>query len=108
MIRFSKRRLEDTFRTGQKTGFRNLFRLWLNWTGAGICRPCRMAKKASNPALENKQAVETIQDVPRSESGSTTPEKPGNIDLYLLLKKRSGKALSDKPSEDSSEKAVQE
>ncbi len=109
MMRLVKRRLEDTFRTGQKTGFRNLFRLWLNWTDAGICSTCRSDKNPRNAARGHKQATEPVHGVPPPEPGSIAPESPGNIDLYLLLKKRSEQADSDKTAEDSpSGKAVQE
>ena len=109
MKRLIKRRLEDTFRTGQKTGFRNLFRLWLNWTGAGICRPRRTAKNEQNSARGHKQAAEAVQSVPQSESGSTAPESPGNIDLLLALTRREQRAaLSDTPEEDESARSAAE
>ena len=110
MIRLFNKRLEDFFRTGKENGFRKLFRNWLSVDGAGICRPCRTAKKTPNPALGHKQATEAIQSVSRSESGSIARKSPGDVDLYLLLKKRSETALSDKTAEDvaASGKAVQE
>jgi hypothetical protein len=110
MIRLFKKRREDFFRTGQKTGFLNLFRLWLNWTDAGICRSCRSAKNAQNTALEDERATEPDQGIPCPDPGSDAWESPGRIALCLLLKKRSETALSDKTAEDvaASGKAVQE
>ena len=103
MKRHVKKRLEDTFRTGKENGFRKFFRNWLSADGFGICRPCRTAKNAPNPARGHKQAAETVQSVSRSEPGSTASESEGNVDLWLALKRRDQRlALSDKT------KAVQE
>jgi hypothetical protein len=103
MMRLVKKRLEDTFRIGKENGFRRFFRNWLSADGFGICRPCRTAKNAPNSALGHNQAAEAVQSVPRSESGSTASESPGNVDLWLVLKRREQRAaLSGKT------KAVQE
>jgi hypothetical protein len=111
MMQLFKRRLEDFFRTDEASRLKLLMlrNLIVN-VRAGICRPCRTAKNEQNSALGHKQATEAVQSVPQSESVSIAPKSPGNIDLYLLLKKRSGKALSDTPAEDvsASGKAVQE
>jgi len=93
-----KKRLEDFFRTGKANGFRKLFRNWLSADGFGICRPCRTVKNARNFAPAHKQATEAVQSA-EPESGSIARKSPGNIDLYLLFKKRDGKALSDKTAE---------
>ena len=115
MIRLFKQRRQDTFRDGQETKFRTLLRTWLNWTGAGICRNRRTENKT--PANEKKKATESVKDAPHLESASIASSKPGNVDLYLLLKKRAAQSLFDKPDEpktgrnrsaEGSEKAVQE
>jgi hypothetical protein len=117
MMRLFKKRLEDTFRIGKENGFRKFFRNWLSADDFGIWHPRRTDKNPRNASRTDKQAAETVQSVPRSEPGSTATESPGNIDLYLLLKKRSETALSDKTAEDAdarsaadsaSGKAVQE
>lgn len=105
MMRLVKRRLEDTFRTGQKTGFRNLFRLWLNWTGAGICRTGR-TEKPRDIDLAEQQATEPDRGVPCPEPGSIAWESPGSVALYLLLKKRSEQTDSDKTAEDAAARSV--
>ena len=110
MMRLFKKRLEDTFRTGKENGFRKFFRNWLSVDGAGICRPCRTDKNPRNAARADRQATKPVQSVPRAESGFIASESPKNIDLYLLLKKRSETALSDKTAEDVSDsgKSAQE
>ena len=57
-----------------------------------------------NPALAHKQATESMYTLASIATG-----QPGDIDLYLLLKKRSEQSLSDKPSEeDSAQPAAEE
>lgn len=92
MMRLLKKRQEDTFRIGKENGFRRFFRNWLSADGFGICRPCRTAKNAPSSALGDRQAAEAVQSVPRSESGSTASESPGNVDLWLALKRREQRA----------------
>lgn len=107
MRNFLKRRQQDTFRDGQETKLSALLRAWLNWTGAGICRSRRTKNPKGDESADN-QATESVKDVPHLESASIATKKPGNVDFHLLLKKRSGQSLSDKPTEEASGKAVQE
>jgi hypothetical protein len=110
MIRLFKKRLEDTFRIGKENGFRKFFRNWLSVDDFGICRPCRTAKKPHDFDLAEQQATEPDRGVPCPEPDSDAWESPGSVALYLLLKKRDEKALSDKTAEDVSDsgKAMQE
>ena len=95
MLKHFKLRRQDTFRTGKENGFRRLFRNWLSADGFGICRS-RRPKKPQDNAPEYKQATESVKDVPHLKSDSIAANKPGNVDLYLLLKKRSAQSLSDR------------
>ena len=90
MMRLFKKRRQNTFRDGLATGFRTLFRNWLSHDSAGICRN-RRSKHPEKRATESMAPLDSI-----------APEKPGDIDLYLTLKKRSEQTDSDKT------KAVQE
>ena len=96
-----KRRRQDTFRTGKENGFRRLFRNWLSVDGFGICRS-RWSEKSQDNALAHKQATESVEDGPHLESASIAVNKPGNVDLYHLLKKRAAQSLSDPTDEPSS------
>jgi len=93
MMQLFKKRRKDTFRTGKENGFRKYFRNWLSADGFGICRNRRTENNPPANAHEKKQATESMYPL-----DSIAANKPGNIDLYLLLKKRSEKSLSD-PSE---------
>jgi hypothetical protein len=116
MMRPFKLRRQDTFRDERKTKLPTLLRAWLNWIDAGICRSRRSQKPRDN-AHGHKQATESVEDGPHLESASIATNKPGNVDLYLLLKKRTAQSLSEQPDEpetgrnrsaEGSEKAVQE
>jgi len=116
MKNFLNKRRQDTFRTAKENRFRKYFRNWLSAGGFGICRSRRTTETPDN-ALAKKQATESVEDVSHLESASIAKESQGNVDLYLLLKKRSAQSLSDPTDEPSSgrnrsgtgsEKAVQE
>ena len=57
--------------------------------------PSRSDCHHTNPSIAHKQATESVKDVPHLESASIATDKPENVDLYLLLKKRSEQSLSD-------------
>lgn len=90
MIRLFNKRRQDTFRTGKENGFRKLFRNWLSADGFGICRS-RRSQKPQNAAATHKQATESVEDVPHLESASIAQKSPGDIGLYLALKRRAEK-----------------
>ncbi len=92
MMQFIKKQRKDTFRTGKENGFRNLFRNWLSADGFGICRIRCTDKKPPDNTHKEKQATESMYSL-----DSIAANKPGDVDLYLLLKKRSEKSLSDPP-----------
>jgi len=92
MMRLFKKRRKDTFQTGKENGFRKYFRNWLSADGFGICRNRRTEEKSPANAYEQKQATESMYPL-----NSIAANKPGNVDLYRLLKKRSEQPLSDPP-----------
>lgn len=111
MMRLIKRRLEDTFRTDEASRLKLLvLRNLIVNVRAGICRPCRTAQNPHDFDLAEQQATEPDRGVSCPEPGSIAWKSLGSVDLYLLLKKRDEKALSDKTAEDVSDsgKALQE
>jgi hypothetical protein len=117
MKRFFMKRRKDTFRTGKENGFRILFRNWLSADGFGICRIRRTENQPGNDASSQKQAMVTAEGLQSPPSVTIAVDKPGDIGLYLALKRRSAKSLSEptgepgagrQRSENGSGKAVQE
>jgi len=88
MKRLFKRRREDLFRTGKAAGFRSLLRSWLSFAGAGIGGTRRTDERPDRADSAHKRATGTAEGPTSPPPVPVAKDQPGDIGLYLALKKR--------------------